>query len=132
MAVRPTPGDTPGAPAGDGDTPRAMVQLTTATGVFHARVLAARLGADGILTELRGDLGGTYPLGGEVRVFVEASSAQDARHILLADEAAAALGPQTVASGRPRGVARPRHAWVRLAWMLIALLIALYLMAALG
>src|SRR5205814_4382028 len=33
---------------------RPMVHLTTAASSFHARVVAARLGADGIVTELHG------------------------------------------------------------------------------
>lgn len=127
MAVRPDPDPHPDR---DPDHSGDMVHLTTVAGLFHARVVAARLGADGMLTELRGDLGGTYPLGGEVHVFVEAASAEDARHILLADEAAAALS--AVGPGAARPSRRRPRAWAQLAWVLVAVLIALYLMAALG
>ncbi|MGH9073368.1 MAG: hypothetical protein ACRDZQ_04505 [Acidimicrobiales bacterium] len=113
---------------------RPMVHLTTVAGIFHGRVVAARLGSDGILTELRGDVGGTYPLGGQVDVFVDPDQADDARQILLADQADAALaegrqpGPGPV---RPRP-ARPRRPWLHLAWLLIGVLVALYLLAMLG
>ncbi len=107
-----------------------MVYLTTVTGLFHARVVAARLGADGILTELRGDVGATYPLGGQVEVFVESELAEEARHLLLADEAAAALAAADESAPGPRP--RILRGWLTLAWTLIALLIALYLMATFG
>lgn len=122
-----------------------MVHLMSVTGIFHGRVVAARLGSDGILTELRGDVGGTYPLGGEIQVFVEADQAEAARHLLLADEAAAALDADLSPTvGRrwlrwphraPAGdrTKRGRHSmWLYVAWALVAVLIALYLMAAFG
>lgn len=68
-----------------------MVRLTTVTGAFHARVLAARLGADGILTELRGNVDGPYPGMGLVDVYVEAERHDDATALLLADEVDAAF-----------------------------------------
>jgi hypothetical protein len=40
-----------------------MVPLTTAATPFAARVLAAHLGAEGIVWELRGSVDGPYPLG---------------------------------------------------------------------
>jgi hypothetical protein len=105
-----------------------MVYLTTVSGTFHAYVVVARLGADGILTELRGDMGGTYPLGGQVEVFVESELAEQARHLLLADEVAAALTPKAEPARRQR----VRRGWLSLAWVLVGLLIALYLMATFG
>ncbi|MGH9069765.1 MAG: hypothetical protein ACRDX8_01035 [Acidimicrobiales bacterium] len=122
---------------------RLMVYLTTVTGVFHARVVAARLGAEGILTELRGDIGGTYPLGGRVEVFVESDAAADARHILLADEmlademlademAAAEASADTSPTAAGWHPQRRHRNWMRLAWVLVAVLVALYLMAAFG
>ena len=62
-----------------------MVRVRTVAGPFHARVLAARLGADGILTELRGNVGGPYPVG-ETSVWVPEGEAEVARALLLADE----------------------------------------------
>lgn len=111
-----------------------MVHLTTVTGVFHGRVVAARLGADGILTQLRGDVGSIYPLGGEVQVFVEADQAEAARHILLADAAAAALDSGLPGAPRShrRHLFRGHRGWLYVVWVLVAVLIALYLMAAFG
>ena len=46
-----------------------MVRLATVGTTFHARVIAARLGAEGIVTELRGNVDGMDPMG-EAHVFV--------------------------------------------------------------
>lgn len=77
-----------------------MVRLTTVAGAFHARVLAARLGADGILTELRGNVEGPYPGMGLVDVYVEAERHDDAAVLLLADEVDAAFEPDGERTGR--------------------------------
>ena len=45
---------------------------------FHARVIAARLGADGIVTQLRGSVDGPYPIG-DVSVWVTEEDAESAR-----------------------------------------------------
>jgi hypothetical protein len=63
-----------------------MVHLTTVGSTFEARVLAARLGADGILTQLLGARDGPYPLPGPVEVLVAADQADVARQLLLADK----------------------------------------------
>jgi hypothetical protein len=62
-----------------------MTRLVTVNQTFHARVIAARLGAEGILTQLRGNVDGPYPVG-EVHVFVAEDDADAARELLLADE----------------------------------------------
>jgi hypothetical protein len=67
-----------------------MVHLRTVPDAFHARVIAARLGADGILTELRGAVGGPYPIGA-VSVWVERDDEPVASELLLADELEAAF-----------------------------------------
>ncbi|MGH9301878.1 MAG: hypothetical protein ACRD0I_00105 [Acidimicrobiales bacterium] len=65
-----------------------MVHLTVAPSPFAARVLMARLGTEGIITEVRGFLDGPYPAMGEVEVFVEAAQENWARVLLVAvDEA---------------------------------------------
>jgi hypothetical protein len=71
---------------------RQLVYLRTLPDAFGAQVLAARLGADGIVTELRGSLGGPYPLG-SVSVWVLAHDADTARELLLADEVESAFEP---------------------------------------
>jgi hypothetical protein len=67
-----------------------MVHLRTVHSVFHARVIAARLGADGIVTQLRGNLDGPYPVG-DVSVWVTEDDAECASELLLADEVEAAF-----------------------------------------
>ncbi len=64
-----------------------MVHLLSVHDEFHARVIAARLGSDGIVTELRPPLGGPYPLKGEVRVYVGEGDLSLAQQLLLADQA---------------------------------------------
>jgi hypothetical protein len=68
-----------------------MVHVATASGPFHARVIAARLGAAGILCEVRGGLDGPYPLAGPVDVMAPDEEADEARALLAADAAEAAL-----------------------------------------
>lgn len=63
-----------------------MVHLTTATGAFEARVLMARLGADGIVCQLRGAVDGPLAFG-SVDVLVEADDLPTARELLLVDDA---------------------------------------------
>ncbi len=63
-----------------------MVRLLSVGHGFHARVIAARLGSDGILTELRGAIDGPYPGMGEVLVYVSEDDLPVARELLLADE----------------------------------------------
>jgi hypothetical protein len=63
-----------------------MVHLTTVGSMFEARVVMARLGADGILTQLRGAGEGPYPLPGPVEVLVVVDQAREARELMLADQ----------------------------------------------
>jgi hypothetical protein len=66
-------------------TPSSMVPLTTVGSLFEARVVMARLGADGILTQSRGG-DTTYPLPGPVQVLVLRHQAEEARELLMADQ----------------------------------------------
>jgi hypothetical protein len=67
-----------------------MVRVVTVTDAFHARVIAARLGADGMITQLRGNVDGPYPMG-NVEVLVREDDLDAARELLLADEVEAAF-----------------------------------------
>ncbi|MGH9105283.1 MAG: hypothetical protein ACRDZX_05495 [Acidimicrobiales bacterium] len=67
-----------------------MVHLRTVPDAWQARVLAARLGSEGIVTHLNGSLSGPYPFGA-VSVLVEAGQAELAAALLLADEVEAAF-----------------------------------------
>jgi hypothetical protein len=71
-------------------TPSRMVHVRTVPTSFHARVIAARLGSEGILTQLRGNVGGPYPFG-EVSIWVGESDAEEAAELLMADEVESAL-----------------------------------------
>ena len=62
-----------------------LVRLVSATNSFEARVIAARLGADGIVWELRHAVGGPFAVG-PVDVFVTADDYDIARQLLLADD----------------------------------------------
>ena len=62
-----------------------MVHLVSVHDQFHARVIAARLGSDGIVTELRPPPGGPYPLLGEVKLYVGEADLALARELLRAD-----------------------------------------------
>ncbi|HXQ43374.1 MAG TPA: hypothetical protein VN816_01955 [Acidimicrobiales bacterium] len=63
-----------------------MVPLTTVGSSFEARVVMARLGADGILTQSRGGADGTYPLPGPVQLLVLVDQVDEARELLMADQ----------------------------------------------
>lgn len=67
-----------------------MVRLATVTSSFHARVIAARVGAEGMVTELRGNLDGPYPMG-EVHVYVAEDDLPSAQELLMADEVESAF-----------------------------------------
>ncbi|MER3452280.1 MAG: hypothetical protein C4344_00825 [Acidimicrobiia bacterium] len=100
-----------------------MVRLLTVAGPFHARVVAARLGAEGILAELRGGLDGPYPMG-TVDVWVPETDLDAARELLLADEIEAALAGDTEPEADLRA---PPALWVLLAvLLLVALLTAAF------
>jgi hypothetical protein len=82
-----------------------MVHLVTTASAFEGRVLAARLGSEGIVVTLRGAVDGPYPFG-EVFVDVDESQLSLARQLLLADEVEAVFAP---AGGEARR--RPVQPW---------------------
>jgi hypothetical protein len=63
-----------------------MVRLLSTRDAFEAKLIAARLGADGVLCQLRGGVDGMYPVG-VVHVYVEEDAVELAR-ALVAEEAA--------------------------------------------
>ena len=106
-----------------------MVHLTTVQGTFHGRVVAARLGAEGILTELRGAVDGMYPVVGRVDVWVDEEGLDDARTLLLADAVESAF--DGVLAGEP---APSREEWMarrraRLVWAVVIAILLVSLMA---
>ena len=71
-----------------------MVPLASTASAFEAKVLVARLGAEGVVWELRGLVDTVYPFGGPVEVLVSEPDLDRARDVLslcdLGDEAPAA------------------------------------------
>jgi len=73
-----------------------MCELTRAP-EFEARVIAARLGSEGLLAEVRG-VDPTYPSMSGVSVWVEESGLETAREILMWEDLAAAADDDTAAA----------------------------------
>ena len=59
-----------------------MVHLVTVETGFEAKLIAARLGADGVVSELRGGVDGPYPVG-PVYLYVSATDIDLAQELLV-------------------------------------------------
>ena len=86
-----------------------MVPVRKVSDQFEARVIAARLGSEGIVTQLRGGgIEGPYPMG-QIEILVAEDDIEVARELLLADEVESAFDDDEpgspVASFLPRRVA---------------------------
>jgi hypothetical protein len=92
-----------------------MVRLITVTSTFHARVIAARVGAEGIVTQLRGNIDGPYPMG-DVHVYVDQDDLPAAQELLLADEVESAFDDP---EGRSDGYRSPAL------WIVVGVVIAI-------
>lgn len=68
-----------------------MVCVVTVADAFHARVIAARLGSEGIPCQFRGGIDGPYPVG-EVGVLVTEDDLDLARELLFLDEVESVFG----------------------------------------
>jgi len=91
-----------------------MVRLATVAHPFHARVIAARVGAEGIVTELRGSVDGPYPMG-DVHIYVPEVDLPIAQELLLADEVESAFDDE-----EDFGEAgAPHELWLVLAAMIV-------------
>ena len=84
-----------------------MVRLATVSSSFHARVIAARLGVDGIVTDLRGNVDGVYPVG-DVHVFVGEDDLPEAQEILMVEDVESAFD----APEDPADFAAPKELWL--------------------
>ena len=91
-----------------------MVRLATVGHPFHARVIAARVSAEGILTELRGSVDGPYPMG-DVSVYVPEIDLPIAQELLLADEVESAFDDDEVVDDD----GSQRELWLILGAMLV-------------
>lgn len=94
-----------------------LVPVATGLSDFEAKLLAAQLGAEGILWQTRGIVDSIYPFGG-IDVLVPAEQADDARQVLvtLGDrvsvDVAASGGPGDGGSAEAGpGATGPRVSW---------------------
>src|SRR5262245_59429233 len=103
-----------------------MVSLTTVANPVAARILAAHLGAEGIVWELRGNVDGPYPLG-PVEVLVAADDLDTARQIVVEQEIAEddVADDEFAAEGRTAGRGSARNRWLPLALLLITVAVIL-------
>ena len=102
-----------------------MVRLMTAANAMEARIIAARLGSEGIVWEFRGSVDGPLALG-PVDVLVDADGFESAKELLLADDVESAFA----AHASPVHVTTARDLlWAALA-LLALLLFAIARMAA--
>jgi hypothetical protein len=62
-----------------------MVRLVTAASPMEARIIAARLGAEGIVWQFRGSVDGPLAVG-PVEVLVDADGYESAKELLLTDD----------------------------------------------
>jgi len=92
-----------------------MVRLATVRSTFHARVIAARLGAEGIVTDLRGNVDGIYPMG-DVHVFVAEEDLPEAQELLFVDDIESAFDDD---GDGDIDMAPPRELWIFLVAVLL-------------
>jgi hypothetical protein len=108
-----------------------MVHLRTVPDIWEANVLAARLGSEGFLTELRANLCRPYSFG-VVSVLVAEPQAEMAAELLLADEVESAFTGEGAAGADGADGTEPwaaplrgrRARYLRLLAALAALLVA--------
>ena len=72
-----------------------MVRLMTAANAMEARIIAARLGSEGIVWEFRGSVDGPLALG-PVEVLVDEEGFDAAKELLLADDVESAFATNAV------------------------------------
>jgi len=97
-----------------------MVRLATVRSGFEAKVIAARLGSEGIVWELRGNADSMYPVG-PVEVLVTEEDVDVARELLLVDEVESAFDAD--ADTYAGHESRPGRGSVEF-WMAVAVLVA--------
>jgi hypothetical protein len=104
-----------------------MVPVATAATPFEANVIAARLGAEGLLWELRGNVGGPFAIG-PVQVLVAEDDADVARELLLVDEVEAVFEESDVEPARRSAI----EMWVVVGAIAFSVLFTIARIAAIG
>jgi hypothetical protein len=94
-----------------------MVRLLTSSSPIEAKLIVARLGAEGIVWDLRGSVDGPLPLG-PIDVLVDADDFARAREMLLDDDLDAELEPT---ADHPAHVTTGRDVLILAAVLLLAL-----------
>ena len=97
-----------------------MLPVATAANSFEARVIAARLGSEGIVWELRGNVDGPFAVGA-VDVLVAADDYDSARELLLADDVESSFDVRD----EPEPQAGHRDGWWLAAVLAVVILFAL-------
>jgi hypothetical protein len=75
-----------------------MIPVALARSGFEAKLMAARLGSEGVIWSLRGDVDGLYPVGG-IEVLVPSEEADRARDVLGGPDEDEEVGPWATAEG---------------------------------
>jgi hypothetical protein len=78
-----------------------MVRLVTAASPMEARIIAARLGAEGIVWQFRGSVDGPLAVG-PVEVLVDAEGYESARELLLTDDVESSFAEGTSSTAGTR------------------------------
>ena len=97
-----------------------MVRLVTAANPMEARIIAARLGAEGIVWQFQGSVDGPLAVG-PVEVLVDAEGYESARELLLTDDVESSF-PDT-AVGASVGASRTTGRDVLWVALILALLV---------
>lgn len=94
-----------------------LVPVATGLSDFEAKLLAAQLGAEGILWQTRGIVDSIYPFGG-IDVLVPAAQADEARQVVvcLGERVSADAGPSGGPGGGDPPGARSDSTGPRLSW----------------
>jgi hypothetical protein len=105
-----------------------MVPVARVPSGFHARVLAARLGSEGVVTQLRGGgVDGPYPMGA-VEVLVEEPDLPLARELLLVDEVESAFEDGADLADGPATRSSAAALWIAVL-LVVALVLQAYVTA---
>ena len=103
-----------------------MVRLMTAANAMEARIIAAHLGSEGIVWELRGSVDGPFAIG-PIEVFVDADGFESAKEMLwLGDETSFLADGRAVRETTGRDVLWAALALVALALFAIARMASQY------